>query len=516
MLPFRDIEGLRRCSEPLSGAIAPAVSSDSFKSPRCFQKPKSKLFDHLFSTESKSRGAATLKAGGKELTQDIISLSTGRPLPDFFPFLHLDLRIPTGPSLISAGSEATATRSIGKCDSQDDPSRLDLSLALNYGYSAGSEHLVRFVTEHIDVVHNPPYSDWQVSLTVGNTSALDTALRMFCTRGDYILMEEYSYSGAIEAAYPLGLCIAGIEMDEHGLSPRHLRTVLEDWDPLRMGARKPFLLYTVPTGHNPTGMTQCLQRRKEIYAVAEEHDLYIIEDDPYYFLHFAKQRNTTPSPAIMEVDAFLDHLIPSYLSLDVSGRVLRLDSTSKILAPGLRCSWMTGTASVISRLLYHHDVSTVSPSGLSQLAMYGLLEETWGHGGFFKWLMCLSQEYSHRRDIFIAACEKYLPGDVCTWQVPTSGMFLWIKVNWELHPLAGMVYDEAHRSSAILRIEERVFRAGLEAGVMCCKGSAFRGPEGPGANMFLRTTFASVALSQLTEAVQRLGHAIRREFNHQT
>lgn len=512
MLSFKDIKELRRRSQPLSGAIAPAVSSDCFKSSRCFQKPKSKLFDHLLSTESKSCGAATLKAAGKELIEDVISLGTGRPSPEFFPFFGLDLRFREVPDLNSACPAETVVWSVGKYDSRYDTSRLDLSLALNYGYGAGSEHLMRFITEHVDVVHNPPYSDWEVSLTVGSTSALDMALRMFCTRGDYILMEEYSYSGAIEAASPLGLRIAGIEMDDQGLSPRHLDKTLKDWDPLCMGASKPILLYMVPTGHNPTGTTQTLQRRKEIYAVAEKHDLYIIEDDPYYFFQFETLRHTSPSPSSTDVDAFLGQLIPSYLSLDVSGRVLRLDSTSKVLGPGLRCSWMTGSASIISRLLYHLDVSTVSPSGLSQVAMYALLEETWGHTGFVKWLMYLCHEFLQRRDVFIQACEKYLPADLCTWQVPASGMFHWIWVNWKAHPLAKPLGCEAYCPSTMLRIEERVIRAALEAGVMCCKGSAFRGAESPGEDMFLRATFATAPLPQLIEGVRRLSRALGDEF----
>ncbi|KAJ6073404.1 aromatic aminotransferase Aro8 [Penicillium canescens] len=492
MLSFKDIEELRRRSQPLSGAIAPAVSSDCFKSSRCFQKPKSKLLDHLLSTESKSRGAATLKAGGKELMKDIISLSTGRPSPELFPFFGLDLRFCEVPDLIPACPAETVTWSVGKYDSQDDTSRLDLSLALNYGHGAGSEHLMRFITEHVDVVHDPPYSDWEVSLTVGSTSALDMALRMFCTRGDYVLMEEYSYSGAIEAASPLGLRIAS------------------KW------TSKVCRLNIWIKWHNPTGTTQTLQRRKEIYAVAEKHDLYIIEDDPYYFFQFETLRHTSPSPSSTDMDAFLGHLIPSYLSLDVTGRVLRLDSTSKVLGPGLRCSWMTGSASIISRVLYHNDVSTVSPSGLSQVAMYALLEETWGHTGFVKWLMCLCREFLHRRDVFIQACEKYLPADLCTWQVPASGMFHWIQVNWKAHPLVKFLGGEEYCPSIMLRIEERAFRAALEAGVMCCKGSAFRGAEGLGENMFLRATFATAPLPQLIDGVRRLRRALGDEFTCQT
>ncbi|KAL1639386.1 Aromatic/aminoadipate aminotransferase 1 [Diplodia intermedia] len=37
--------------------------------------------------------------------------------------------------------------------------------------------------EHTEMVHDPPYPDWQCTMTIGNTSALDMALRMFAAQG---------------------------------------------------------------------------------------------------------------------------------------------------------------------------------------------------------------------------------------------------------------------------------------------------------------------------------------------
>jgi len=46
------------------------------------------------------------------------------------------------------------------------------------------------------------------------------------------------------------------------------------------------LLYLNPTGANPTGLTISTKRKREIYKIACEYNLLILEDDPYYFLHF--------------------------------------------------------------------------------------------------------------------------------------------------------------------------------------------------------------------------------------
>lgn len=518
---FSDVDALRKQSRQLAGSIAPVVSSNQFKSPRCFQKPSSKCFSHRLNIESKSRGAATLKAGGAELKSDIISLATGRPSPAYFPLNGMSLEFPRGPDYFDDTPCNISSVHIGKYDLKNGMSNFDIATCLNYGYSAGSEQLLRFLTEHVDVVHNPPYSNWEVALNVGSTSALDAALRMFCSRGDHILMEEYSYSGAIETAGPLGIQTVGIKMDEQGLLPDDLNKVLTDWDSNKRNSPKPFLLYMIPTGHNPTGFTQPLERRRNIYAVAEKHDLYIIEDDPYYFLRL-QGRETPPARTLPLAGAhtattateFLESLIPSYLSLDTSGRVLRLDSTSKTLAPGLRCSYMTANADIISQLLYHHDVSVVSPSGLSQLVMHTLLDEVWGHRGYIEWLMSLCTSYAVRRDAIISACEKYLPRSLASWTTPEYGMFLWIKIQWSEFPLAKYVSKDS-KLGAISHIEEAIYSGGLRNGVMCCKGSMFRVDRTQDQELFFRATFATASLSDLDEAIKRLGEAIDQIYSEE-
>jgi aromatic amino acid aminotransferase I len=154
---------------------------------------------------------------------------------------------------------------------------------------------------------------------------MDTVFRMFCDRGDWIITEEYSYPGAIEAVTPLGINILGIKMDGQGLIPEDLENKLRSWDPSR--GRKPSVMYIVPCGQNPTGATQSAERRRRIYQVAEEHDLYIIEDDPYYFLKL-HSRSESGDDSPMPVDEYLRQLPPSYLSMDVSGRVVRLGKSN--------------------------------------------------------------------------------------------------------------------------------------------------------------------------------------------
>lgn len=262
----------------------------------------------------------------------------------------------------------------------------DLSLALNYVYAAGSPQIPHFITEHVELIHNPPYADWECSMTCGTTSAIDLDLQILRNKGDSILVEEYSYPGAIFAMKAQRLNIVGVRMDAQGLSSEDLDLKLRAWN-TAMG-KKPAVLFMIPTGQNPTGISQSIERRKSILAVAEVHDLVIIEDDPYLFLRLGSR---APKTLTLKVDQdshdhYLSLLPASYLSMDTSGRVIRLDTMSKILASGLRCGWLTVCAQIVSKFVARTEVTTAASSGVSQVMLYKLLDQTWGHEGFIDWL----------------------------------------------------------------------------------------------------------------------------------
>jgi len=62
--------------------------------------------------------------------------------------------------------------------------------------------------------------------------------------------------------------------------------------------------------------------------------LRLLNQAYYYMQHRADGPPTAPIPG-------LTGLGPSFLSLDVAGIVLRLDTFSKLLAPGFRLGWLT-------------------------------------------------------------------------------------------------------------------------------------------------------------------------------
>ena len=455
------------------------------------------------------RTGNSLKGAAKYLKQPgIISLGGGLPSSEYFPFDELSIKAPaighfSEQEIHDAGTIVTA----GKFDLEQGKSLFDIKTAFNYGQSIGSAQLLRFIVEHTELVHNPPYRDWTCSLTVGSTSAVDMMQRMFCEKGDYVLTEEYSFSAAVEAFRQNGSRVLGIEMDDEGMLPSALDALLDNWDAAARGANKPFLVYTVPSGQNPTGATQSLTRRKALYAVAQKHDLVILEDEPYYFLQMPSYTSASdplpPAPATHE--AFLSSLIPSLLSLDTDGRVVRIDSFSKVVAPGSRCGWLTASQQIIERYSKHADLSTTGPSGMTQLVLYKLLDEHWGHAGYFDWLLHLRTEYTKRRAVILGACEKHLPRSVVSWRAPMAGMFHWMQVRHDKHPLFG--------KSSVEDIEDSIFLKSIEKGALVMKGSWFHADNlAEHETMFFRATFAAAPFEMIDEGIRRFGEALREEF----
>ena len=73
-------------------------------------------------------------------------------------------------------------------------------------------------------------------------------------KGDGILCEEYTYPHVAESmVQPQGYCAVPLTMDSSGIVPALFRETMES---LRAAGKPlPRLLYTVPVGQNPTGVS---------------------------------------------------------------------------------------------------------------------------------------------------------------------------------------------------------------------------------------------------------------------
>lgn len=280
---------------------------------------------------------------------------------------------------------------------------------LKYTSSAGNEGLINWLKDFQLAIHNPPIFNKApsgIALTSGSMEALSKTFEMLVDPKDHVLLEMPTYSGVLSSLLPLGCNIHPIETDHQGIVPHILKNTLHG---LKSKGLSPKFLYTIPNGTNPTGASTSIERKKEIYEMARESDLLILEDDPYFFLQFCMPR------------------VDSYLSMDTDGRVLRFDSFSKIISSGLRLGFVTGPQPLVDKIVMHLEVSSVHASHISQVVAYELLKK-WGMEGFEAHMSKVVEFYASQKDLMIKCAEKWLKG-LAEWNEPSAGMFLWIKLN---------------------------------------------------------------------------------------
>ncbi|NXY71880.1 AADAT protein, partial [Glareola pratincola] len=378
-------------------------------------------YSRFITTVSASRKASPIRLL-TELMQksppSLISLAGGAPNPNVFPFKRATVAIGHG-TAVEIGEDL-------------------MKRALQYSASAGIPELLSWLKDFQRNLHNPPTANYspeqgqmEVCVTTGSQEGLCKVFEMLINPGDNILLDAPTYSGTLAAAsiflaekIPLGCNIINVPSDQHGIIPKALKEILSTWsseDVKNRSHHLPKFLYTIPNGCNPTGNSLTAERKKEIYQLARKYDFLIIEDDPYYFLQFEKP------------------WAPTFLSMDVDGRVIRTDSFSKILSSGLRIGFLTGPKPLIDRVILHIQVSTMHTSTFTQAStklpnelylekiMISQLLQQWGEKGFLEHIDRVVEFYRTQRDAMLIAADKWLKG-LAEWYPPAAGMFLWIKI----------------------------------------------------------------------------------------
>src|SRR6266699_3259586 len=164
--------------------------------------------------------------------------------------------------------------------------------ALQYGGGQGDPRL-RDVLVELMSMEGIHASGEDVVVTIGSQQALDLLARMFCDPGDVIVAEGPSYVGALSAFSQYQVEVRHAPLDDDGLDPDALAQELSRLD--REGKRVK-LLYTVPNFHNPAGVTMNAERRGRVLELARQHNVLVVEDNPYGRLGF----ESDPPPALRE------------------------------------------------------------------------------------------------------------------------------------------------------------------------------------------------------------------------
>jgi 2-aminoadipate transaminase len=299
-----------------------------------------------------------------------------------------------------------------------------------------------------------------IMITSGAQQAVDLGFRAFLEPEDLLAVEEPSYPGMVAIAAGRRQRVVGVPVDNEGLNVERLAEICEVY--------RPALLYTIPTFHNPTGVSLSPARREQLLDLAEKYDFLIMEDDVYGLLSY---------------DGYSP---PALKAADNRQRVVYISSFSKILAPGLRIGVMVAPPAQLEKLLITRRETDLGSPLLPQLGLANYLRRRHlpPHLGRVRTL------HRERLDLAVNLVQKYLPD--CKMQRPKGGLCLWLE-------LPGGVD------------EREFYLEAIERGVGISPGQAFMvrplGGESAVAGHF-RLGFSSSSPAELERGIRILGQVL--------
>ena len=382
----------------------------------------------------------------------MISLGGGYPNPETFAFRRIEVALAGGgPTLLLEGA--------------------DLHAATQYGPTDVLPGLREPLTAWHRFKDGVAIGEAELLLLNGSQEGLYLVADVLLDEGDEVAVCEPTYPGALAAFRSFTDRFLAIPLDSEGMCVGELERILAGRR--KRGEPMPKLIYTIPSGHNPAGVTLSEVRRQHLAELAIRYKVLIVEDDPYQLLQLDEDAARLPT---------LQGLARTH--------VLRLDSFSKILCPGLRLGYATGPAALIRAMNLHKQASNLHTSTFAQAILAVLLRAEGGEG-LLKRIERAIALYRRNRDVMVEAAGWHLPPGV-SLRVPGAGMFLWFTLP-ESCDATRMVEQDAR-----------------ELQVLLVPGPAFS-TQG-GLRNAMRASYSMITPEQINEGMKRFAVMVKREL----
>lgn len=503
------------------------------------------LYD-LISERAKSRKVIHFvglpNPAGVRVHPDPISLAGGEPNVGNFPLKRVALQYSKEP--FDETNEETLIIEQFESGLEDPSASISLQRGLQYAATQGFPQLLDFARELIKRVNLPAYSDWDVCLSAGSGDSLHKVANLLINPGDTVLVEEYTFIpvlalirnyGGTPVPIKLNLeptAIKGEKRKAGCIDVDALDDLLSNWDNGEYAhLMKPKYLYTIPTGQNPTGLSQSLSDRSKILNLAKEHNFIVLEDDPYGNIAYPSyqfDKNYYENPETFTIENYVnDMLMKSYMTLDTEGRVIRLETFSKLFAPGMRVGFIVAHSTLIKEIIKHSATSTRTPSGASQSILINMLyAKKWqgiddgskgsqlsASGAVDNWLtwgMKISRAYTRKRNAMLDTFYSSAAFTEKNWAKvlePEFGMFIIVRLNMSL-----LTSDANYHASLLQKLKIKTVEKGVN--VVFGNNMAFREETALSEKTcFVRLTNASAGTIEIMkEGCDRFTKALEEFF----
>ena len=373
---------------------------------------------------------------------EIISFAGGLPNPATFPVREIE----------EATNEVLAKHA---------------ALALQYSPTDGIPELREQVSAMLNR-DGTRYTPDNILITNGSQQGLDLLGRVFLEPGSKVLVGSPTYLGAIQSFENYlhrESDFVPVRSDDEGMDPE---SIDETVTRLKRVGQKVKIVYTCPTFANPSGTVLSLSRRRRLVELAHEHDILIIEDDPYGKLRFEGEE------------------LPSMASMDKEGRVIYLGTFSKILVPGFRLAWTAGDPKLIRQLSIGKQAMDLCTNAFTQFITANLMQQ----GLIQRHLPTIISLYRKKRDLMLQAMKARLPTGT-RWTNAQGGLFTWATLPRGIDTT-------------------KMFQRAIKNKVAYVPGNSFfvdlSGPN------TMRINFSHAADEMIPVGVDRLAHTIEEEM----
>lgn len=332
-----------------------------------------------------------MNSGILNLSEDSINFASVSPTPDLFPIENFKKTL-----------MAVLDRDGGH--------------AFLYPEVTGYEPLRESISKFLMKYYNTGVSNDEILITSGGQQGLDIIAKTLISPGDYILVENPTYSAALSAFKSRGARIIGVPMLDDGIDIDILKSYINRY--------KPKLLYIMTNFQSPTTYSYSEEKKEELIDLANAHDLYIIEDD---FL----------------TDLYFDDKKTPLKSLDRADKVIFIKSFSKVFMPGVRIGFVSLPRNIFTRIIKAKHTTDVTSSGYLQRAFDLYLRS----GYWDEHIENIRDVYKDKYKLVVSLLEGLEKYGV-SYTRPDGGLSIWLSLPDEIDSLD--FYKECNENKVAL------------------------------------------------------------------
>lgn len=322
------------------------------------------------------------------------------------------------------------------------------------GYEPFRESISYFLHEN----YNMNVNEEQILVISGGQQGIDIITKTLVNQGDYIFVENPTYSAALSAFKSRRAKVIGIPMQKDGIDLEILEKYLKKFNPK--------LLYMMTNFHSPTTYSYSEEKKKRLIDLSNKYNFYIIEDDFLTDLSYEEKK------------------IP-LKSLDNLDTVIYIKSFSKIFMPGIRIGFMTVPENLFPSIIKAKHTTDISSSGFFQRAFDLFLRK----GLWKNHIETIKKVYAEKYNTMVNELNR-LSKYGLSFVEPKGGLSIWIRLPEDIDSVE--LYKEC-----------------TENGVSFVPGKIFFTEDNIYTN-YIRLSFGAVSKEEIISGIKIIENSLRK------